>query len=156
MKVIFLDFDGVLNSVAYERTRIDGDTGNLDETRFPLLKRIVDETQAVLVLSTSWRYHWEKDETLCDSVGLWLNGIFAKHGLIIYGKTPQLGFRNGRRAEILAWLADSAERIERFVILDDDAFGWEDLGARLVKTSPYVGRGLEEEHVKKAIELLNG
>ena len=60
IKVIFLDIDGVLNSLAYDRGRKEND-GNIDETRLPLIKQIVDETQAKIVLSSSWRTHWNKD-----------------------------------------------------------------------------------------------
>mgnify|MGYP003308514771 CR=1 FL=1 len=48
MKVIFLDIDGVLNSVRYDRERTP-EQGNVDETRLPLLKRIVDAAQAQIV-----------------------------------------------------------------------------------------------------------
>jgi len=59
MKVIFLDFDGVLNSVKYDRKRDWNKLTFIDESRLPLLKQIVDSTGAVIVLSTTWRNHWE-------------------------------------------------------------------------------------------------
>lgn len=52
MKVIFLDIDGVLNSFIYDLERKEGETA-IDHTRLPLLKRIVDETGAIIVLSSS-------------------------------------------------------------------------------------------------------
>ena len=51
MKVIFLDIDGVLNSSAYDRKRDWDKLTNIDESRLPLVKRIVDETGAKIVLS---------------------------------------------------------------------------------------------------------
>lgn len=57
MRVIFLDFDGVLNSAVYDRTRDLTKNTSIDETRLPLLKQIVDRTNAKIVLSTSWRKH---------------------------------------------------------------------------------------------------
>lgn len=154
MKVIFLDFDGVLNSTKYDRERDMTLNTNIDESRLPLLKQIVEATKAKIVLSTSWRRHWNKNANDCDDVGLWINAVFAKHGLEIYGKTPQLHFGTGRKAEVLSWLEFPPETVESFVILDDYALGWEELGERLVKTSPYIGRGLEKEHVEKAIKIL--
>lgn len=51
MKVIFLDFDGVMNTF---NDKI------LQDDKLALLAEIVDKTQAKIVLSTSWREHWEK------------------------------------------------------------------------------------------------
>ena len=76
IKVIFLDIDGVLNSLAYDRGRKENNR-NIDETGLPLIKRIVDETQAKIVLSSSWRTHWNKDFSLCDSVGKDMAALFA-------------------------------------------------------------------------------
>ena len=155
MKIVFLDFDGVLNSVIYDRERDKSTNTNIDESRVCLLKQIIDETNAKIVLSTSWRRHWDKNIENCDNIGVWINTIFSKFGLQIFDKTPYLSFGAGRKAEVLSWIEFSSEPIESYVILDDYALGWEELGDRLVKTSPYIGRGLEKGHVKKAIEILN-
>ena len=80
--------------------------------------------------------------------------IVSKYELKIYDKTPYLHFGVGRKNEILDWLKYSIEPIESYVILDDYAFGWEELSNKLVKTSPNVGRGLELEHVEKCISIL--
>ena len=156
MKVIFLDFDGVLNSAQYDRERDWTKNTNIDETRMPLLKEIVDATQAKIVLTTTWRTHWNKNPNDCDEVGVWMNDLFARYGLGIYGKTPQLRFGATRKEEVLSWLEFPPEEIESFVILDDYGFGWGELSAYFVKTSPRLGRGLEQSHVLQAIEILNG
>ena len=155
MKIVFLDFDGVLNSVIYDRERDMSTNTNIDESRVCLLKQIIDETNAKIVLSTSWRRHWDKNIENCDNIGVWINTIFSKYGLQIYDKTPYLSIGAGRKAEILSWIEFFSEPIKSYVILDDYALGWEELSDRLVKTSPYIGRGLEKEHVKRAIEILN-
>ena len=46
MKILFLDIDGVLNSRAYDRRRNWDEQTNIDETRLPLLREIVDRTGA--------------------------------------------------------------------------------------------------------------
>lgn len=155
MKVIFLDFDGVLNSAIYDRMRDLTKNTSIDETRLPLLKQIVDRTNARIVLSTSWRKHWDPNIALCDDVGLWINELFSRYGLEIYDKTPYLHFGAGRKNEIIDWIKYSIEPIESYVILDDYAFGWEELSDKLVKTSPTIGRGLEQEHIEKCISILN-
>ena len=153
MKIIFLDIDGVLNSIAFDRERTN-EQGNIDETRLPLLKQILDETGAFIVLSSSWRKHWDKELGLCDNLGVEINSIFAKYNIAIYDKTPQLQ-SNDRAEEIRLWLSQN-EMVKNFVILDDIAFGWGmDLQDHLVKTNCRIGRGLEERHVRSAIELFN-
>ena len=64
--------------------------------------------------------------------------------------------RNGktRGEQIELWIKDSEEAIESFVILDD--MSTEEFGQNadyLVHTDP--GIGLEEYHVKTAIQILN-
>lgn len=154
MKVIFLDIDGVLNSRIYDRKRDWKQQTEIDETRLPFVKRITDETGAKIVLSSTWREHWDKEISGCDKDGVYIVKTFAKFGLEIYDKTPDLGYSFDRPDEIAAWLESAKEPIESFVILDDYRYAWGKLSARFVKTNPNFGLGLEDEHVRKAIEIL--
>ena len=154
MKIIFLDIDGVLNSRRYDQERAPGYANKIDVTRLPLLKEIVDRTGARIVLSTSWRMYWEPDEALCAPIGQDINELFAQYELSIYDKTPTISARD-RDEEVREWLSAHNGEVESFVMLDDIAFGWGDLSDHLVRTSPMIGRGLEQEHVEKAILLLN-
>lgn len=154
MKIVFLDVDGVLNSVRYDRQR-GADEGNIDRSRLPLLKRLIDKTQAQIVLSSSWRKHWDADGARLDGVGREMVALFAEYGLSIYGKTDCLD-GNDRAEEIRAWLAEHADT-EEYVILDDIAFGWgAELQAHLVRTDPRIGWGLGDAHIDKAIAILGG
>ena len=150
MKIVFLDIDGVLNSAEYDLSRGEKD-GNIDITRLPLIKRIVENTGAKIVLSSSWRKLWEADKTLCSAEGLEIDNAFSSAGLEIFDKTPIMGLRS---QEIACWLENHPET-ERFVILDDMLFGWGELSDYLVRTDGAVGRGLENQHVERAIEILN-
>ncbi len=155
MKVIFLDIDGVLNSRAYDRKRNWDELTNIDESRLPLVKNIVDETGARIVLSSTWKTHWDKLPEKCDTDGIYINETFSKFGLEIYDKTPDLGIDFDRPDEIKAWLDCARETIESFVIIDDYRYAWGKLADRFVKTNPHFGLGLEDEHVQKAVEILN-
>ena len=153
MKVIFLDIDGVLNSERY-RNEWGGDPpSNVDDTRLPLLLRIVEETGAVIVLSTSWRRHWNSDPALRAPGWKAVGDSFDRFGIEFYDRTPDYE-GNNRDCEIRNWLAAHKDEVESFVILDDYGFGWGDLADRLVKTSEQLGRGLMEKHAERAIELL--
>lgn len=154
MKVIFLDIDGVLNSRAYDRQRNWNEQTDIDETRLPLVKEIVERTGAVIVLSSTWREHWNADPRLCDGDGVYINETFKKFGLEIYDKTPDIGRYAERYDEIKTWLS-SQDGVTGFVIIDDYRYGWKELGANFVKTNPNFGLGLEREHVEKAVEILS-
>ena len=149
-KIIFLDIDGVLNSRVYDRERTLND-GNIDPTRLPLLREIVERTEAKIVLSSSWRKHWDKAREARDAIGEELNETFSAAGLEIYDKTPVIG---DRAKEISAWLKCHPEVYE-YVIFDDIFGGWGEHEGHLVKTSPLIGRGLTEKHVSDAIRILS-
>ena len=151
MKIIFLDIDGVLNSFAYDRIRKMSE-GNIDESRMVLLKEITDQTEGRVVLTSSWRIHFDKDFEKCDNIGKEIYRTFEKWGITIYDKTP-LGFCRGD--EIKSWL-DCNNDVESFVIIDDMVYGWGELQSRLVLTNARIGRGLEEYHKNLAIQILNG
>ncbi len=151
MKVLFLDFDGVLNSDKYVRGC--GHFGVvIDPARMELLKQIIDATDAHIVLSTSWREHWSAMPEKCDTTGTLINDIFKKHGLEIYDKTPDLTFK--REQEIEKWLANYPS-VTHFAVLDDDMLAAPFMDGHFVKTSN-LRDGLDGENVKLAIKILNG
>ena len=152
MKVIFLDIDGVMNSKIFDREK--GDIFMImDPTRLELLRELVEKTNAEIVLSSSWRSGWEKEECDCTSdVGIKLWNEFAEADIYVYDKTPEGYYSRAR--EIKAWLNEN--EVESFVILDDIAYGWEELDDNVVRTCYSIGRGLEKRHVDEAIMILNG
>ena len=150
MKIIFLDFDGVLNSEKYLHSC--GQFGVvLDPSRLILLEQTVKATGAQIVLSSSWREHWGQTLSACDETGITINKIFNEHGLKVFDKTPKLGTR--REQEIAAWLKNHPEP-ENFVVLDDAFLSADFLNGHFVKTSN-IRPGLDENDVAKAILILN-
>ena len=154
MKYLFLDIDGVLNSYKYDKERDIMTTNNIDGTRLDLVKKIVDQTDAKIILTSTWRKHWEKSEVFCDEIGKDLNETFKSHGLEIYDKTPSIDFLE-RGIEVEAYLSDHKNDLEAFCIVDDMMYAWDGLSPFFVKTNPRIGYGLEERHVEKIISLLN-
>lgn len=159
MKIIFLDIDGVLNSSfdvkeEYERTGIKkGLINTVYERPILLLKTLIDETEAKIVLSSSWRLFSEDtpDEISLLSI---LKEELNKYGLGIYDITPNLQSENNCRGkEIKKWIANNQNKeIESFVILDDDS-DMEDLKeTNLVQTT--FKDGLQIHHIEKALNIL--
>lgn len=155
MKILFLDIDGVLNSSTY-RTQMGMRYFSeiIDRRKMPLLKHIVEETGAEVVLSSTWRKFWNEGEPQLDSVGQHINEVFAEFGLSVYSKTPVLE-NAGRNVEIKVWL-DEKRYVDGYVILDDKDFGWSaDLRAHFIRTDQ-SGDGLGEIQVQQAIDVLKG
>lgn len=155
MKIIFLDIDGVLNSLEY-RKRMGRKyyAQIIDRSKMPLLKRIVEATEAQIVLSTSWRKFWNEGEPQLDSVGQHINEVFTEFGLSVYSKTPVID-NAGRNEEIKAWL-DGERYVDGYVILDDKDFDWStDLRSHFIRTDQ-SGSGLENLQAQQAIDVLRG
>jgi hypothetical protein len=143
MRIIFLDFDGVLNSRRFFATRPpDGaDDEALDPTAVARVNRIVERTGARVVVSSSWR--------LSDPVER-IVAILRQHGFAgeVVGTTPVLAGSRGR--EIRAWLRAS-RGITSYVILDD-ATDMDGLGRHVLTRAE---DGLLDEHVELACRLLS-
>lgn len=152
-KVIFLDIDGVLND-DNTPSRTKNHYIFVDESKILLLKKIVDATQAKIVLSSTWRYH--RNDSQFNGDFLELKEALAAHGLEFYSFTPEEVTGRKRGMEIKSWLTTHSE-VEQFVILDDELFDYERRGLlhRVVITD-FGDGGLKEEHVQDAIEILNG
>lgn len=156
MKVIFLDFDGVITT--YKTAWF------LDASKMRLLKQIVDATDAYIVISSSWRRH-----TLEDTI----NSITNK-GNVYVGDNPFIcpervvgitsrmyGFKFGERethykvcrgVEIDRYLSENLD-IDSYVILDD----YPDMLLSQKDNFIHVdgNNGLSKSDVKKAINILN-
>lgn len=157
MKVIFLDVDGVLNSQDYyiKHENVDFAEKPFDPTCISCLQTIVKETEAKIVLSSSWRGGWEKDSKKTGLEGSLLNQIFSTYGIEIYDKTPSL-LVGKRPLEIIKYMKDCKESIESFLIIDDNDFGWKSyhMNHRVVQTD-FVHGGLQQIHIKTCINILN-
>lgn len=142
-KVIFLDIDGVMNHVRTRAGPGGGLRAMLEPASVALLNRVVEDTGAAVVISSSWR--------LVLPLGA-LREAFAAAGCVaeIVDVTPALD-ASRRELEIAAWLAAQAEPPARFVILDDE-FTMEALPGRLVRTSKL--RGLCADDLPAVLERL--
>ncbi len=126
-KILFLDFDDVLNTATtLERGEL------FDRPNVEVLNTVVDRTGAAIVVTSMWRIGAsveELEEMLVTA------GVHARGRVV--GATPCL--EDGPRGEeISAWLQQATLPVAQFVILDDRS----DMGAlaeRLVRTNPQYG-----------------
>jgi len=178
MKVVFLDFDGVLNNQAhlarakarrddppdereqayldrlpegYSKTYYLAHFRDLDTEKVDLLNLIVRNSKSIkVVISSSWRIIWTTEE---------IQALLEGHGFEgkIVGMTPKNvhtfpsweGRKIKRGHEIQAWL-DANPSVKTFVTIDDSTVQW--LRDRQVRTT--FTEGLTFAHVKRARRLL--
>lgn len=157
MKVIFLDIDGVLNSEEFwtteaqhikkqnalnsGRTRDEASAlANMDPLAVERVMKIVKETGAEIVVSSTWRF----DDSICYK--LRFMGIPQ-----IYGITPGT-VKRYRGEEIKLWLDEHPE-VTNYVIIDDDNDMLDEQDSHLVQTSWLTG--ITDYDVEKAINILN-
>lgn len=149
MKVIFLDFDGVLNSDELFNAnparghRIGLWYEQLDPFAVARLNTIVALTGAEVVVSSSWRYVYNIEglQSTLNDAG------FVGTVVDVTPKRPD----SHRGAEINDWLDAQSKRPEAFVLLDDDT-----------KTEPLcdhhvltlMADGLQDRHVERAVRIL--
>lgn len=165
MKVIFLDVDGVLQA--------DDDFGGknkpnpyvggfrgISKAKVKQLKRIVDATDAKIVLVSTWKHEYmDYLRTKDNQFGKYLvNKLSAEH-LHIYETTYMYDRTRGgmyRGFEIRSWLNDTKENIESWIVIDDEIFydyAENKILSHLVHTDEKTG--LTSELADKAIEILN-
>jgi len=150
-KIIFLDIDGVLNNYAslsvptnefFNYTSCD-DFSCWYPPCVQQLKRIIKETGAKLVLSSSWRH---------DAQDKVIEGLLA-FNLEPFIDTTAINDCHIRRGfEIQDWL-DKHPEITNYVIIDDMNEMLESQNSRFVHTS--MDRGLTPELAEQAIAILN-
>jgi hypothetical protein len=142
--VLFLDFDGVLNSTAYFRKRGEAPEGmpwthhDIDPEAVARLNRVVRETGCVIVVSSTWRLI----HSLAD-----LRGILNARGFEgkIVGRTTRLeewGRQVYRADEIKEWLASRNEHghaPKAFAIVDDDYDAGVGLATHFAQTNVEIG-----------------
>jgi hypothetical protein len=162
MKVIFLDIDGVLNVMFPGRDNY----GRLFHPEFvDNLKKIIDETEAKIVMSSTWRFAglekmkqmWidrnlpgELIDITIDCVQLVDDGRAEFYDLVERGH------------EIQQWLDEHPE-VENYVILDDDNDFLTSQRGNFVRTSNNInhpdcidiGYGLTKICSEEAIRILN-
>ena len=146
MKVIFLDFDGVLNSNIFVLDSKQKAPFFLEDDKMLLLKNIINETDAKVVLSTSWREVWNTEL----SVSKQLKEYFDSFEIDVYDVTSCVNYH--RPSEIKEWL--SRHDVISYVILDDITDPWDGLEDHVVTTN-LDGLGLTEALALQAIQILN-
>ena len=167
-KYLFLDFDGVLSTSRYAKLLRNEGIDPFDEfgamfdpETIVNLKSIVEQTNCMIVLSTSWR-----NEGLLRMRSLWkdrnLPGEIFSMTPILLSTTYQdsqngemfcIPELNAKALEINAWLQQYASNSFNYVIIDDENVFFQSQQEHLVLTDEY--EGLTIDKANRAIRILN-
>lgn len=155
MKVIFLDFDGVITT--------EKSCYKLDKDKMELVKHICDKTGAKIVISSSWRLNTLENTILnITTVRNPETEVPFLMPELVVGVTKRMYafalecnnkyYLIPRGVEIERYLREHNE-VDRYVILDDDNDMLLCQAPYFVKTNTEIG--ITEEEANKAIEILN-
>lgn len=109
-KIIFLDIDGVMNSINERKLHPEdfGKMYGIDPKPVAILNDLVEKTGAEIVLSSTWRL----DENYKE--------VMREAGINVIGRTPYLGGQI-RGEEIDLWLKEHGSDVDLYAIIDDDS-----------------------------------
>lgn len=139
-RILFLDIDGVLNSErschafgGYPHDFTPGGIARFDLVAVALVRRLCRESGAVVVLSSTWRYHFSAAE------------VAAALDLPVIGTTTIVNANDyaSRGGEIAAWLAEHPE-VEHYAIIDDIDVMLPEQQAHFVQTDWRCGLSLDD------------
>ena len=165
-KAIFLDIDGVLNSYGENSKSKCGNYVGIDKDKVKRLAKIVQETDAILILTSSWKMGWEPKrkytvykygiyEPATNYHAKYLDNHLKKKGkLVLTDKTRERNLAE-RGNGIKAYLTQHPE-ITDWIVLDDEIFAdfdEEEIIPHLILTDPDLG--LTDTDAAEAIKILN-
>ena len=146
---VFVDVDGVLNSDEFAKYCLEEegydpfDCDDLDPRALRNLKRIVDETGASIILSSSWRW----DEVALKAV----KNHLKTFGMELEDTTIMDVMKTLSRTDEIKLYLDEHPSITKYVILDDAEIK-EPLADRWVRC--LFKNGLTKKLADEAIEIL--
>ena len=153
MKVIFLDFDGVITT--YDSK------WKINMYKINIINDICDKTDAKIVVTSTWRMGYHDDVYACHER---LKLYFIKHNYLdnfkdtfdkfisnIIGMTECIGGLRGD--EIKSYMNEHPE-VENYVIIDDDSDMCDDQLCNFVQTDTWDG--ITERDAKLCVDILNG
>lgn len=151
MKIIFLDFDGVMDTAYHNTVLVSKGLQETDEYGVifdPMciknLETIIKSTRADIVVTSSWKYLMSYEELLKMWNARNLPGF-------ITDTTPNIS--NHRGDEIDAWIRECKTECEYVIIDDLDSRNFNEHHLpHLITVNSY--NGLDEIAAKQAIEIL--
>ncbi len=163
-KVVFLDIDGVLNT-KWWYTQMDRNTPKdkygyaFDPNAVANLKKIIDETGADIVISSSWKSFgiseledmWQDRGLPGKLIGITPNTVSDE--MLLSADLDNMELFSIRGTEIKEWLTKHGKHVSHYAIIDDMDNMLTEQRLHFVKTDPEIGITVDD--AEKAIMILN-
>ncbi len=163
-KIIFLDFDGVLNTGSWYRQldkqlRYDEYGTVFDPNAVANLGRVIEATGADIVISSSWKElglssmeeMWEERNLPGRVIGI--TPTYIDDEMLLTADLSTMDFLNGRGSEIKEWLSKHGKDVSHYVIFDDVDDILPEQQNHFIQTDPEVG--ISKKDADMAISILN-
>ena len=163
-KIIFLDIDGVLNTQEWHSRMTKGTPEDefgyaFDPVAVVNLARIIDETGAVIVISSSWKFYgvtelremWKMRKLPGAILDITPNTISDE--MLMNANLDEIEFGVCRGNEIKEWLSKHKGEVSNYVIIDDFDDLLPEQMSHAVITNTLIG--ITESDAEKAITILN-
>lgn len=159
-KVIFLDIDGVLSPRWWDSNKQSDNYGCLfDAIAVANLAKIIEETGAEIVISSSW-----KNIGFVELQNMWrdrglpgklvdITPDYMSDEILLKEDSANVDYLYERGSEIQGWLLLHGDDVGRYVIIDDMDDILPEQQFHFVQTDPEVG--ITYDDVKKVVHLLN-
>ena len=143
MKVVFLDFNGVLDT--YDEFDV------IDKSNLYVLVDAINLTDSKVVITSSNKDYFYRNGNHNLVMENLINTL-SEYNIEVFGYTKKL---NSREEEILDYLCTHPE-IEHYCIIDDDYF-FESMGDHMIKLTSQMdgGNGLKETSTYEIVRKLN-
>ena len=167
-KIIFLDFDGVLNTEFYQdvlkqqgKKWQDEHGAFFDPNAVKQLERIIDATDADIVVESSWKYLgldamkelWKVRNLPGRIIDITPSTTSDEYLLNVDLDDFSNKMHHCKGLEISSWLSEKGLSNTRYVIIDDEYVILDSQLPHFILTNPY--EGITEEQANRAISMLN-
>ena len=167
-QIIFLDFDGVLNTKYYQevlkqqgKIRQDEYGVLFDPHSVRQLGRIIKATNADIVVESSWKYLgldamkelWEVRNLPGRIIDITPSTISDEYLLSSDLENIHPSLLHCKGVEIASWLSKYETQDFRYVIIDDEYVILDSQLPHFILINPY--EGITEEQAKQVISMLN-
>lgn len=153
MKIIFLDFDGVITTYQSK--------WKIDMNKIKIINDICDKTDAKIVVSSSWKIGYRgvvpvfheslKQYFIKNQYLVHFKDTFDKFISNIIGMTESIG---GLRGDEIKFYMNKHPEVDSYVILDDDSDMLDQQLFNFIQTDTY--EGITERDAKLCVDILNG
>ena len=159
IKYVFLDIDGTINSRDWDRYYKDNDLKynpeidpDIDFRAVNRINKLIDTTNAKIILSSSWRFYLSETINRLKNSGLkyQIKDIIKGEECVYNDNWPDI--KHPTRGELIKdFITDNP--CDNYIILDDNNDMTDEQQSHFIKTT--MEHGFTDKDLEKTIQILN-